>query len=376
MKAIILTTSTGGGHNAAAAAIAEALRRRSVDASVQDCMAPSGKRLSRGVSGAYVRLVQHNPGFFGKVYRAGSAVSRWGHPSPVYVFNTGCAAALKRLLDEQQPDMVVCTHLFAGHMLTHLQRHGQYHGLTAFIMTDYTMIPFQEEVCCDLLFISHADVLPECQRRGVPIESVRAYGIPVSADCVPDPNRQAFRQRAGLQETGSQVLLVGGSMGAGKLPDTVAALLPALDAEAHLTIVCGSNDKVREEVQARFGADHRVTVRGEVRPLYPLLSSCDVLVTKSGGLTSTEAMTIGIPLVIYHPIEGCETANAALFVRHGMALWPKTEEELRDAVGQLLRDPTMCRRMIACQHREIDPAAADHIAQELVEAKEKKEHET
>lgn len=376
MKAIVLTTSTGGGHNAAARAVAEALERQGVEAKVQDCVAVAGKRFSEGVSNVYVHLVQRSPRTFGKVYRIGRTVSDWGHTSPVYLFNVSYAARMRAMLAAEAPDMVVCTHLFAGQTLTHLRKHGQYHGLTAFVMTDYTVIPFQQEVACDLLFLSHPDVEADCRQKGVDMDTVRPWGIPVSAACRPCTDKAQAKRDAGLPPERPEVLLAGGSMGAGNLPATIRALLPALGGQGHVTVVCGSNAKAKADAEASFGQHPQVTVLGEVHPLAPLMAACDVLVSKSGGLTSTEAMTIGVPFVVYNAIEGCETLNAALFERHGMAAWAHTEEELREQVTRLLRSDEAREEMLRCQRREIDPHAADRIAEELIlRTKEKEQNE-
>ena len=376
MKAMIFTASTGGGHNAAAHAVAEALQRQGVETAVRDCMAVAGKQFSQRVSDAYVHLVQSSPSTFGRIYRLGSTVSDWGHMSPIYLANASYASKMKALLDAEKPDMVICTHLFAGHTLTYLRKHGGYTGLTAFVMTDYTCIPFQREVQCDLLFISHPDVEAECLADGMDSSSFRTFGIPVSAACRPCSNKAEAKRTAGLSPQCREVLLAGGSMGAGNLPEVIDELLPALGNDGHITAVCGSNAHAREAAEEKFAKNGQVTVLGEVRPLTGLMAACDVLVSKSGGLTSTEAMAMNLPFVVYHALDGCEALNAALFERNGMAMWAKDAEELRACVSRLLCDESARNAMMSRQRLHIDPCAADRIAQELLCAKEMRDHET
>ncbi len=376
MKALLLTTNTGGGHNAAAAALREALEARGVTCRVMDCVAFAGAWVSRVVSGSYVRMVQVTPNSFGHIYRLAAAVSTPRMKSPVYAINASYAFRMRKVLEEFQPDMVACTHLFGGQTMTYLKRHGAYKGLLAFVMTDYTFIPFQEDVQADLLFVSHRDVLEGCREKGMRQETLRAFGIPVSIHCKPCMDKRAAKVAAGMDPDKREVVLVGGSMGAGNLPNTIDCLLPAMDEEDHLTVVCGSNAKAKAAAEERYGDNPQVTVLGRVSPLYPLMAACDVLVTKSGGLTSTEAMTVGVPMVIYHPIRGCETANAALFERHGLALWPKNGEELCDRVASLLQNAAAREAMIACQRREIDAQAAAHTAEEMIAYCKGKEGDT
>lgn len=372
MRALILSAHTGGGHDAAARALQEALTAQGVESRVEDCLAFGGQWFSKLVCGTYVKMVQHVPSLFGKVYYLGGKLSNPKFKSPGYYANASYAFRMEALLREFQPDVILCTHVFGGQTVTRLRRKGVFHGALGMVMTDYTLHPFSEDVECDALFIPHKAVLPECQHRGVKMERVRVAGIPVSPKCQPCLDKAAAKRALNLPEDRQEVLLVGGSMGAGNLPAVITSLLPALGDRAHLTVVCGSNAKAREEAEAHCAGDSRVTIHGRVSPLYPLMAAADVLVTKSGGLTTTEAMTIGTPMAIINPIEGCETANASFFEDHCLAAYCRSAEELPHRVNILLKDDELRARMIRAQRREInDHAAADIAAVMIALAQEK-----
>lgn len=366
LKALILSTHTGGGHDAAAFALEEALTAKGVSCRVMDCVAFAGRWVSKTVSGTYIKMAQHIPGSFGRMYHLAKKTSTPKHRSPVYVLNASYAFRMHRVLEEFKPDMIVCTHVFGGQTATHLKKHDHYKGILATVMTDYTLHPYVEDVRNDLLVIPHKDVLPECRKKGFSDDMVRVIGIPVSPRCQPCYDKAEAKRLAGLDPTKKQVLIVGGSMGAGNLPKTLAELLPVLGDDAHVTVVCGSNKKAKEKAESLFADDSRVTVLGRVSPLYPLMAATDVLLTKAGGLTSTEAMTIGVPMVIMKPIPGCETSNAILLERHGMASYARKAEEIPDKIAALLRDDKARSAMIAAQRREIEPEAAEKIASMLI----------
>ena len=366
LSVLILSAHTGGGHDAAAAALRDALIEQGANAQVMDCLAFGGAWLSKVVSGTYVRMVQHVPGGFGLMYRASQNLSTARHKSPIYLFNSSYAFRMERTLEKFKPDIIVCTHIFGAHSVTHLKHKGSYTGPLALIMTDYTIHPFTEDVEMDVLYVPHEDMIAECRERGVPEDKVRAVGIPVGLNCLPCDDKAAAKRDAGLDPARKEVLLVGGSMGAGNLPDLIAALLPSLGDDGHMTIVCGSNVHAREVAQERFGGDERLTILGRVSPLAPLMAAADVLVTKPGGLTISEAMTIGTPMVIANPIAGCETINASFLEKKGLALFARTPEELPAKVGALLSDDDVRAAMIDCQRREIDPDTARHMADDLL----------
>lgn len=365
MKALILSTATGGGHNTAAHAVLEALAERGVECRFEDCVAFGGKKLSSAVSSAYVKFVQAAPNAFGRLYRFAKAISTPHIKSPVYLFNAAYARKMEDLLRDYQPDLIVSTHMFGGQSVTYLRRHDLWNGLFAMVMTDYTIHPFIEDIECDLLFTCKA-AMPSAKRLALPKSAYQFTGIPVSLSCRPCTDKRAAKDAAGLDPERPEVVLVGGSMGAGNLPELIARILPVLGEKGHLTVVCGSNMDAMRRASEGYGSDPRISIRGQVTPLTPLIAAADVLVTKSGGLTSTEAMTIGTPIVIAHPIAGCETENARFMEDNKLALWAHTDEELTQKVATLLRDPEAREAMIAKQHEKIDPDCARKIADILI----------
>lgn len=159
-------------------------------------------------------------------------------------------------------------------------------------------------------------------------------------------------------------------MGAGSLPETLTAVLAGMEPEDRLLVVCGTNEEVRTECEARCHGDERVTVLGKVTPLYPLLAAADLVATKSGGLTSTETMTIGVPMLVVNPISGCETANADFFAARGMAAYAHNNGDITELTRMLLNNSTARDAMVAAQHREIDPDCARKIAACLIQKTE------
>ena len=372
MKALILSAHTGGGHDAAAYALRDALLEMGVESRVEDCLAFAGQWLSKLVCGAYVKIVQHVPNLFGKAYHLSGKLSNPRFKSAGYYANASYAFRMKTLLAEFQPDIILCTHVFGGQTATYLRRKGNFRGVLGMVMTDYTLHPFTEDVECDALFIPHEAVRPLCDKRGVKREKICVAGIPVSPACQPCDNKAEAKRALGLDENSREVLLVGGSMGAGNLPDAIETLLPVLGKNGHLTVICGSNAKAKAEAEERCKDDSRVTVHGRVSPLYPLMAAADVLVTKSGGLTTTEAMTIGTPMLIINPIEGCETENASFFEDYCLAGYCRSAEELPHRLNIMLKDDELRTRMIRAQRRQINPRAAADIAQTMVRLAEKK----
>ena len=350
MKVLVFATLTGGGHMSAARATAAAFTRAGHSAEVVDFLTLKHRQASEVISGAYARLVQRAPRTFGALYRAGQLVSTPRVKSVVYFANTLYSTELRECIRRAAPDILFTSHLFAAQALTHLKRAGMELPPTVGVMTDYTCAPFWEETELDAYITPHAELTAEFTRHGMPESKLLPLGIPVDVSAAAEPSpipMSADRRR---------LLVIGGSMGAGNLPEVVEALRP-LDAE--IICVCGQNEALRSQLAARFDNDDRVRILGYVAPLAPLIARADAVLSKSGGLTSTEIMAINRPFIVINPIEGVETRNAAFFERKGAALWAHSPDEIRACARQLLSDSALRNSMLAAQRRDFPGTAAD-----------------
>ena len=138
-----------------------------------------------------------------------------------------------------------------------------------------------------------------------------------------------------------------GSMGFGDIGPMVERLL-AEDGEAHVIVLGGNNAAMKDRLRADFSATGRVTVCDFTREVDLYMDACEVLFTKPGGLTSTEAAVKNIPLVHTKPIPGCETCNAQFFRERGMSVWCGGPEDMGAAL-RLAADAEERERMRVCQ---------------------------
>ena len=389
MNVLILSCNTGGGHNAAARAAAETFRAHGDEAVVLDYLKLAGEKVSRTVGNVYVETVKIAPGLFGLLYKIGMLVSRLLRRSPVYYVNGKMAVYLAAYLKKHPADVIVMPHLYPAETITYMKRKGMKLPLTVAVMTDYTCIPCWEETDCDYYMIPHESLIPEIVKRGIPEEKLVVTGIPVAAACsepwrgMPEESaaadthahsivrkkaKQEAKKSLGLEEKQRYILVAGGSMGAGSIDRLIPALLRRIQREEHLILICGSNQKLEQRMQARFGRDVRVTILGSVSNMPVYLRACDIIYTKPGGLTSTEAAVTEIPIVHTKPIPGCETKNRSFFVKKGMSVTAYTEYGLVRKGMQLLHNPGKRNAMQRAQHRGMEKHSAEKIYQ-FVKAK-------
>ena len=366
MKALILSCGTGGGHNEAGKAVCEALRLRGHEAVFfKDYLRLAGKRTDQVVCNLYVKSVSSFPPAFQAAYALGRGVSSLNRSlrikSPVYYMNGLVGRPLEEFLQKGGFDVVVMPHLFPAETFTKLKNKGLPLPLTVAIGTDYTCIPFWEETDCDYYVLPHADCAADFERRGLPKEKLVPLGIPVPLAYSQREDKQAVRARLGLQEQGKYLLVMGGSMGAGKLPELVRAIqgeCQRQSTEVTIFVVCGSNRRLFSALLEAFRGDPAVRVKSYLENIADYMKACDLLFTKPGGLTTTESAVTRIPTVLLEPISGCERANVEFFVSHGMALAPRgTQAQAQEGVA-LLRSPERRRAMLRAQEGCLSPRAA------------------
>ena len=359
MRALILSCNTGGGHNSAAHAIAEELLEQGDEAYVLDYLCLAGEGVSRLVGDGYVEIVKKTPLLFGAVYRLGMGVSRLVSRSPVYYVNGRMAKYLESYLRDHPVDVLIMPHLYPAETVTYMKRKGMKLPLTIAVMTDYTCIPFWEETDCDYYVMPHEALRRSCVKRGIAEEKLLPFGIPVARGFRKKISREEARRKLGLPLDQKYFLAAGGSMGAGDLLELVERLEKATsDSGECILVICGSNEKAEQKLKERYPENSRIRILGFTTQMPLYLRACDVLFTKPGGLTSTEAAVVGVPMVHTSPIPGCESVNRKFFVHTGMS---RTAETVRGQVEQgieLMNDPEAAAEMVRCQKKQIHGDAA------------------
>ena len=340
MKILILSTNTGGGHNAAGNAMIDALAELGVRAEMVDSLAIASEWGSKTVSGVYASVARHSPRVFGAGYRVvGKLSPKHGH-SASYALNLVNIRRLEEYLFQTAPDAIITTHVFSSQALTHLIKRGKIGALTFGIMTDYNVTLFWEETRLDAYILPHPDLVAPYMAKGMPAKRLFPYGIPVTPQIAPERDIAAAKRAYGIDPECKHVIVAGGSMGAGKLPRTVRALDETLPSSVVISAVCGNNAAAKEELEAM--GNPRVRVLGYVSPLNAFLASADVVITKAGGLTSTETLVQRVPLIALHSIPPIETDNAAFFQARGLAYNAKNDEKACRAAVKSSMTP-MCR---------------------------------
>ena len=360
MKFLILSAATGQGHNSAALAVKECLEARNNEAKVLDVLKLKGKNISKRVSKLYAGVTVHTPRFFHGLYRIGEHVSSPGGHSPIFRLNTLYAEKLHDVITRVQPDVIVCTHIFSAQAVTCLRERYDLKIPAAGVATDYTCIPFWEESSLDGYIIPSPALAGEFTSKGVPAGKLAPIGIPVRPEFLTRTPKAEARLAFGL--TAAHIFLVmGGSMGYGKIGELASALTAAVP-DSQAVVLCGSNEKLfREMNSVKNSLPLRYTDR-----VCALMDTADVILTKPGGLSSTEAIAKRIPTVLTHPIPGCEQRNAEFLSALGAAAFADGTQSAVCAAHRLALDEYAARKMKRAQERVWPGGTDSRIADYLI----------
>ena len=355
MKVLILSCSTGGGHNSCARYIEEELKANNIECEFKDffdIVSPKGKELS---SKFYLASLKGNGKIFKGVYSLGEAYSSTGITSPVYLVNKLHKRSLLNYIKENNFTLVITTHLFPALTLTAINKTEKPSINFITIATDYEPCPFMEESKPNMLIIQKG-LEEKFIKKGNAKETLIPIGIPISTRFTQSVKN--IREGLNLNEKDKVVLIMLGSMGFGKILE----LLKDLENEKYKIItICGSNKKLLSEIKnANF---KNVIPLGFIKNINDYIYSSDIIVSKPGGLSTTEIAAMRKPLIHIFPIPGIETYNTNFFESHHMSIKCMKNEEIKEAINTLFKNQNLQNEIIENQKKYIN----NYSARDLVE---------
>lgn len=366
MKVLLLSCNTGEGHHSAALAVEAELQSRNIPCQLADPMSFASDATRDRVCNAYNSLIRNLPKAFGLIYKAGErADGLWPH-SPIYLANSLYADKLLAYIRENQFDTVISTHLFGMEAMTAIAKKFGVHIPTYAVLTDYTCIPFFTDVKMDGYFIPHKDLIPELTQKGLDAAILYPTGIPVSPKFAQRLEMTAARERLSLPAEKKIYLVMTGGAGCGHISDLCQELREWEREDFLACVLVGKNDKMRDELDAQFGDDPRICPVGFTREVNVYMNAADVLITKPGGLSSTEAAAACVPMIHLITIPGCEEYNAAFYAAHGMSRPTEDPRQAARLAVELAHDAEACRNMRLCQLREINPCSARDLVDKVL----------
>lgn len=348
MRVLILSCNTGGGHNTCAGAIQEAFSEQGHRCDIVDALGFVSDKFSKFMSWGHTTMYRYVPGLFRKGYGfAEKHPSMLRDEAAVYKLLTGGTEQLYAYLREGGYETVICTHVFSGLLLRQTMKEYTIQLKTAFVGTDYTCSPGTANSELDYYFIPSKALTEEFVAQGIPEEKLFPSGIPVRKEFYVQVNKQQAKEKLGIDPSHSHLLMMCGSMGCGPMEKMAKLLSSGMDETKEFSIICGTNEKLQQDLTEAFGCFPGIHIHGFVKDIASLMDSADLYVTKPGGLSTTEAAAKRLPMVFIDAVAGCEEYNLNYFVQFGGAVTADDPEDLAQLCLELMVDSNRLERMRA-----------------------------
>lgn len=359
-KVLIMSASTGGGHNRAARAIKEELESRTIDnmsieCEIVDSLKLVNNTMDKVISRGYEKSALYTPKAYGSVYRFSETSLASKNEFKTNPLTSLMARKFKHLLNDSSPDLIIGTHPFPMIALSTLKKNNNISLSESFyrsskvdippmisVLTDYTTHStwIQNEI--DYYIVGHEYVKELLVYEGVDSEKVKAFGIPVEKSFLSHRDRETVLTELGLSPEKLTVLLMGGSFGAGNIKETLEDLL-TVDRDFQILVITGRNEHLKDKLSKMLDStvhNKNICLLGYTNKMNDILASIDVLISKPGGLTTTEALLNDVPMIVPYFIPGQEEENLDFLTNCGAALRTTKKYSLPVLLKVLIDDPS------------------------------------
>ncbi len=335
MKVLILTITAGHGHNQAAGALYNYLKTAGHEALTLDAYEYINPVLKDSINYGYLISTSISPKVYGKFYDLAERSENGDAPLSLRkITNSLLAKKIHTFLSDYQPDVIICTHIYAALLVSYLKEHG-YTVPTMGIVTDFTIHPYWDETNIDYYVLANEGLKYQAVKKGIPAEKLLPIGIPIHPKFSVRTERSMARKALGIADKPT-VLVMSGSMGYGNIVKNIRSLLE-MDADFQIISVCGNNKTAKKKID-KLPKTKEIYNFGFVNNVDMLMDASDVIITKPGGLTTSEALAKGLPIVIVSPIPGQEERNMEFLVNNGLARAVSKTYPVDEAISQLLQD--------------------------------------
>lgn len=341
-KILIFYASYGGGHLNAAKSIKEYIDNNynKCDTELIDCMKYINKPIEKITTAAYREMAKKIPWAWGKIYsdsQKGPLAHITSRSNMIF------AIKLLKLLREKKPDIVISTHPFGSQMCNYLKRKEKITCKIATIMTDFS--PHDQWLVgheyTDYFFVAHDKMKDYLKSKNISENKIFATGIPISSRFLKNYNKKEILDEFKLEENKKTILFFGGGefgLGKTKTVQIFEDLVKNFD-NIQIIAIAGKNEKMKlnfQNIVKNNNKENSVKILEYTNKVPELMSISDLVVSKPGGLTTSESLASNLPMIIINPIPGQEEENAEFLEENGSGIWIRKHDSAYEIFKDLL----------------------------------------
>jgi len=371
LKVLILSSSGGAGHLRAA----EALHRTAQDLDMPmktenyDCLDFTSPIFKRLYAGTYLNLVNKTPELWGYLYEKAEN-KPYNKKGLVGLLDHFIYHRYLQFLKFSKPDAIICTHFLPFISVSSEVRKWGIEMPVFAATTDFDVHQYWVDPIVFKYYVYSPESLWQLKSKGIPVNKIAVKGIPVMPEFLLKTSKHSARQSLELPRQPFTILVLAGGFGVGRFEEIVRSVVATLSSipqrHFNLIVVCGKNKSAESSVnRMTVSPNIHTSIHGFVTNIHEMMSASDLVVTKSGGLTSAEALVKHLPMVIVDPIPGQEMRNADMIVEHGAGWKAINLANLEYKILNILHNPPMLQTARKATATLARPEAARDILKDV-----------
>ena len=337
MRCLVMSVKAGFGHHSTGQAVMDYLTEYGIECRMLDTFEYINPILGDSISDGYLFSTKYLPEVYGKAYNIFDKHDEsYDKHSLIAILSKLVSRKIKDYIDDFSPDVVIGTHSYACLLMTYLKEKGHIKTPTFGIVTDFTVHPFWESTDLDYYITPDKLLNNQMNKKGIPTEKIMPIGIPIKKEFSKRIPRQEARKSLGIEDKFT-ILMMMGSMGFGNMTKQLEKI-NELDSDFQILCVCGNNAKSFKEISENQWKKSTYTY-GFVNNVDVLMDASDLIITKPGGLTTSELLAKKLPAIIMNPIPGQEDRNMEFLVNSGAAIMATNTFPVDEALYELMNNP-------------------------------------
>ena len=370
-RAIILFASAGAGHLRAAQAIEKSFFELKAAEEVRniDTLDYTNPVFHRLYSKAYLEMVAKTPELFGWFYKFFD--KPWHNEHHRLAFDKLNTRPFVKMLQEYQPEIAVCTHFLPAEIISWLKGEKKFNIRLAIVITDFDLHAFWLFHNYEHYFVAIEETKIHLEQLGFPSDKITVSGIPIDPVFAEHKDKKKIREQLDLEPDLPTILTSAGGFGVGPVEKLIKSLTK-MQTKAQIIVICGKNIELKDKVDKLINnlpSDHTVKFRsvGYTDRMDSYMAASDLMIGKTGGLTTSEALAKGLGFVIVDPIPGQEQRNADHLLEEGIAIKCNNWPVLAYKVDKLLHNQKHLTQMQLKARDLARPSASYDIVKKLAD---------
>lgn len=368
-KVLLMYITKVSGHRQATKAIQQALTALApgIETPAVNGFGYTYPTLEKVVNRAYMSVIKRTPKVWDYLYdnpnivKKSAAIKKFLHKTS--------HKKLDALFREHQPDVVVCTQAFPCGMVADYKVSHNLRTTLIGVLTDFAPHSYWINEGVDHYIVPDEEAKDRFIKKGVPPEAIRVYGIPIRSKFAMRLDKPEIAKNLGLDLAVPTILIMGGGQGLGPIKEVVAAL-EKISTPVQVIVITGTNQKLLKwlgEEQGHFR--NKVLYYDYVTNVDELMEVATLIVTKPGGMTTSECLAKGLPMVIVNPIPGQEMRNTDFLLKNGIGIRIDSTSDIGEEIELLLRSPERLEAMGRAARAFGKPNAACDVAKLILECR-------